>query len=108
MKKDFVKRLKTSIWGSNIIFIFVSSVLLWWVLYYFFSNPTLLTDFAKTLSDGGVSVAGMTWVVFGIGFPIIVFSQLGSSLLTYVLLDAKEKRKRKCSCNNKNIYTMEI
>lgn len=95
MKKDFVKRLKTSIWGSNIIFIFVSSVLLWWVLYYFFSNPTLLTDFAKTLSDGNISASGMTWLVFGIAFPVIILLQLGSGVLTYGLLDEKGKRKAK-------------
>ena len=95
MKKDLVKRLKTAVWGSNAIVIFACSVVLWWVLYYLFSNPTLLTDFAKTLNDGGISVAGMTWLVFGIGFPVIVISQLGSSLLTYVLLDEKGKRKRK-------------
>lgn len=95
MKKDLIKRLKTAVWGSNIIVVFVISVLLWWILYYLFSSPTLLTDLAKTLNDGSVSVVGMTWLVFGIGFPIIIVSQFGGSLLTYFLLDEKGKRKRK-------------
>lgn len=93
MKKEAIKKIKKSIWLSHGFIILVCAIIIWLVLFYLFSNTSVLKDFARVINDGTASSAKITWGIFWVIMPIITLIQFIG--LNISLAGVEEKKKDK-------------
>ena len=89
MKKELMKKFCLGVWGSIVLVLLISGVVLWWMLNSVFVDTSILTDLVKSIVEGEMSAAECTWMVFMVVFPIIVVVQILGGIIAMMATGEK-------------------
>lgn len=89
MKKELMKKFRLGVWGSIVLVLLISGVVLWWMLNSVFVDTSILTDLVKSIVEGEMSANECTWMVFMIVFPIVVLIQILGGILAMMATGEK-------------------